>query len=384
MDPELKDFKPKCLIVDDLMENLIALRSLLKDEKIQVIEATSGIEALDLLLEHDFALALVDVQMPNMDGFELAEIMRSTEKTRNIPIIFVTAAEADSRRVFQGYEAGAVDFLQKPLAPQIVLGKVRIFLELFEQKVRLQNKLIKIKETEASLKKALKSRDDFLSICSHELKTPLTTLKMLIQITNHLKERKGSEEAFSQENMEKFLNQADRSVDRIIRLVNDMLDISRISTGRLSLNLEQVLLDQLVHDVAERLSSLMIFSGCDLRIQATRNVIGFWDRFRLEQVLTNLLTNAAKYAPNAPVEVTLTEEGNNAVLRVRDHGKGIPEEDQKRIFERFVRAVTSGSVSGLGLGLYISKEIIELHHGKISVESTVGKGTTFTIVLPQI
>lgn len=384
MDSELKDFKPKCLIVDDLMENLIALRSLLKDEKIQVIEATSGIEALDLLLEHDFALALVDVQMPNMDGFELAEIMRSTEKTRNIPIIFVTAAEADSRRVFQGYEAGAVDFLQKPLAPQIVLGKVRIFLELFEQKVRLQNKLIKIKETEASLKKALKSRDDFLSICSHELKTPLTTLKMLIQITNHLKERKGSEEAFSQENMEKFLNQADRSVDRIIRLVNDMLDISRISTGRLSLNLEQVLLDQLVHDVAERLSSLMIFSGCDLRIQATRNVIGFWDRFRLEQVLTNLLTNAAKYAPNAPVEVTLTEEGNNAVLRVRDHGKGIPEEDQKRIFERFVRAVTSGSVSGLGLGLYISKEIIELHHGKISVESTVGKGTTFTIVLPQI
>lgn len=384
MDSELKDFKPKCLIVDDLMENLIALRSLLKDEKIQVIEATSGIEALDLLLEHDFALALIDVQMPNMDGFELAEIMRSTEKTRNIPIIFVTAAEADSRRVFQGYEAGAVDFLQKPLAPQIVLGKVRIFLELFEQKVRLQNKLIKIKETEASLKKALKSRDDFLSICSHELKTPLTTLKMLIQITNHLKERKGSEEAFSQENMEKFLNQADRSVDRIIRLVNDMLDISRISTGRLSLNLEQVLLDQLVHDVAERLSSLMIFSGCDLRIQATRNVIGFWDRFRLEQVLTNLLTNAAKYAPNAPVEVTLTEEGNNAVLRVRDHGKGIPEEDQKRIFERFVRAVTSGSVSGLGLGLYISKEIIELHHGKISVESTVGKGTTFTIVLPQI
>src|SRR5690606_18862835 len=249
MESELKDFKPKCLIVDDLMENLIALKSLLKDENIQVIEATSGIEALDLLLQHDFALALVDVQMPNMDGFELAEIMRSTEKTRNIPIIFVTAAEADSRRVFQGYEAGAVDFLQKPLAPQIVLGKVRIFLELFEQKVRLQNKLIKIKETEASLKKALKSRDDFLSICSHELKTPLTTLKMLIQITNHLKERKGSEEAFSQENMEKFLNQADRSVDRIIRLVNDMLDISRISTGRLSLNLEQVLLDQLVHDV---------------------------------------------------------------------------------------------------------------------------------------
>lgn len=384
MKSELKDFKPKCLIVDDLMENLIALKSLLKDENIQVIEATSGIEALDLLLQHDFALALVDVQMPNMDGFELAEIMRSTEKTRNIPIIFVTAAEADSRRVFQGYEAGAVDFLQKPLAPQIVLGKVRIFLELFEQKVRLQNKLITIKETEASLKKALRSRDEFLSICSHELKTPLTTLKMLIQITDHIKERKGPEEAFTTENMEKFLNQADRSVDRIIRLVNDMLDISRISTGRLSLNLEQVLLDQLLYDVAERLNSLLTFSGCDLRINTARNVIGLWDKFRLEQVLTNLLTNAAKYAPNAPVDVILTEEGSNAVLKVQDHGKGIPEEDQKRIFERFVRAVTSNSVSGLGLGLYISKEIVELHHGKITVESIPGKGTTFTIILPLI
>jgi len=384
MESELKDFKPKCLIVDDLMENLIALKSLLKDENIQVIEATSGIEALDLLLQHDFALALVDVQMPNMDGFELAEIMRSTEKTRNIPIIFVTAAEADSRRVFQGYEAGAVDFLQKPLAPQIVLGKVRIFLELFEQKVRLQNKLITIKETEASLKKALRSRDEFLSICSHELKTPLTTLKMLIQITDHIKERKGPEEAFTTENMEKFLNQADRSVDRIIRLVNDMLDISRISTGRLSLNLEQVLLDQLLYDVAERLNSLLTFSGCDLRINTARNVIGLWDKFRLEQVLTNLLTNAAKYAPNAPVDVILTEEGSNAVLKVQDHGKGIPEEDQKRIFERFVRAVTSNSVSGLGLGLYISKEIVELHHGKIAVESIPGKGTTFTIILPLI
>lgn len=378
------EFKPKCLIVDDLKENLIALRSLLKDENINVIEASSGIEALELLLQHDFALALIDVQMPNMDGFELAELMRSTERTRNIPIIFVTAADADSRRVFQGYEAGAVDFLQKPLAPQIVLGKVRIFLELFQQKVRLQNKLQRIKETEASLKKALQSRDEFLSICSHELKTPLTTLKMLIQITNHIKERNGPEEAFSQESMEKFLNQADRSVDRIVRLVNDMLDVSRVSSGKLSLNLEQVLLDQLIYDVVERLSTMMNFSGCDINIHATRNVIGLWDKFRLEQVLTNFLTNAAKYAPNAPVNITLAVEGHNAVLKVQDHGKGIPEEDQKRIFERFVRSVNSTSVSGLGLGLYISKEIIELHHGKISVESKLGKGTTFIIILPML
>lgn len=381
---ENENFKPKCLIVDDLKENLIALKSLLKDENVQVIEANSGIEALDKLLEHEFALALVDVQMPNMDGFELAEIMRSTDRTRNIPIIFVTAAETDSRRVFQGYEAGAVDFLQKPLAPQIVISKVRIFLELFTQKVKLQQKLMKIKETEAYLQKALRSRDEFLSICSHELKTPLTTLKMQIQITNRLREKKGEEVAFSTENMNKFLHQADRSVDRIIHLVNDMLDISRVSTGRLSLNLEKVHLEKLVLDMADRLSTFMEMSNCQVKIETDKDVIGLWDKFRLEQVITNLFTNAAKYAPDRPVDVTLVKKDHKAILKVRDYGDGISEENQKRIFERFVRAVTSPSVSGLGLGLYISKQIIELHHGSIEVESQIGRGTTFTVTLPLI
>ena len=376
--------QPKCLIVDDLKENLIALKSLLKDENLHVIQASSGVEALDLLLQHDFALALVDVQMPNMDGFELAEIMRSTERTRNIPLIFVTAAETDSRRVFQGYEAGAVDFLQKPLAPQIVISKVRIFIELYLQKQKLEQKLQKIKETEAYLQKALRSRDEFLSICSHELKTPLTTLKMQIQITNRMKEKKGAEQTFTTENMTKFLDQADRSVDRIVHLVNDMLDISRVSTGKLSLNLERVELDKLLLEVTDRLQSLMEYSNCTVNIKAENSVSGLWDKFRLEQVITNLLTNAAKYAPENPVDVELTREKQYAILKVTDHGEGISEENQKLIFERFVRAVSSSSVSGLGLGLYISKQIIELHHGTIEVQSEMGKGSTFTIKLPVV
>ena len=375
---------PKCLIVDDLQENLIALRSLLKDEQVQIIDASSGIEALDRLLEHDFALALVDVQMPDMDGFELAEIMRSTDRTKNIPLIFVTAGESDSRRVFQGYEAGAVDFLQKPLAPQIVISKVRIFLELFNQKETLRKKLQKIEETEIVLQRALRSRDEFLSICSHELKTPLTSLKMQIQITNRLREKKGDEVAFSIENMSKFLNQADKSVDRIIHLVNDMLDISRVSTGKLSLNLERVNLEKLVLEVNERLSTFMEFANCPVQIEYDKDIVGLWDRFRIEQVLTNLLTNAAKYAPEKPIFVSVKKDQNTAILKVRDHGEGISEENQKRIFERFVRAVSSSSVSGLGLGLYISKEIVQLHHGSIQVESTRGEGTTFTVILPLI
>lgn len=377
-------FTPKCLIVDDLEENLIALKSLLKDENVQVMTAKSGMDALNLLLQHDFALALVDVQMPEMDGFELAEIMRSTERTKSIPLIFVTAAGNDAQRVFQGYEAGAVDFLHKPLAPQIVLSKVRIFLELYTQRILLQQKLEKIKETETYLQKALASRDEFLSICSHELKTPLTSLKMQIQITNRLKERKGDEVAFSPENMTKFMNQADRSVERIIHLVNDMLDISRVATGRLSLNLQQVNLKDLVYEVSERLQPFMEMANCSLKVESENNVEGLWDRFRIEQVLTNLLTNAAKYAPENPVEVRVQKVDGCAILSVRDHGEGISDEDQKRIFERFERAVNSSSVSGLGLGLYISKEIIEMHHGKISVESKKNEGTTFIVKLPLI
>lgn len=377
-------YKPKCLIVDDLNENLIALQSLLKDEQVQVIAARSGIEALDLLLQHDFALALIDVQMPGMDGFELAEIMRSTDRTRNIPLIFVTAAGNEAQRIFQGYEKGAVDFLHKPLSPQIVISKVRIFIELYTQKVLLEQKLEKIRETESYLQKALKTRDEFLSICSHELKTPLTSLKMQIQITNRLKEKKGSDVAFSTENMEKFLVQADRSVERIIHLVNDMLDISRVATGRLSLNLERVDLCKLTQDVVERLHSFMELANCPIQVTTHGEVNGLWDRFRLEQVLTNLLTNAAKYAPESKVEVSVTNDNGLAVLRVKDHGPGITEADQVRIFERFERAVSSNSVSGLGLGLYISKEIIELHHGSISVESVLGKGTTFTVKLPLL
>lgn len=374
--------QPKCLIVDDFKENLSELKSLLKGENLNIILANSGSEALKLLPKHDFALALIDVQMPKMDGFELAEIMRSTERTHNIPLILITDAQTDSGRVFQGYEAGAVDFLQRPLTPQIVISKVRIFIELFLQKQKLEQKLKKIEETEAYLQKALKSRDEFLSICSHELKTPLTTLKMQIQITNRMKEKKGAKQTFSEENMTKFLKQADQSVDRIVRLVNDMLDISRVSTGKLSLNLEQVHLDKVIFEVADRLSTFMNFANCPVNITTDDHVVGQWDRFRLEQVITNLFTNAVKYAPEKPVDVIILKKNHKAILKVIDHGEGISEENIKLVFERFARAVTSTSVSGLGLGLYISKQIVELHNGTIEVDSIVGKGTTFTITLP--
>ncbi len=374
--------KLKILLVDDLEENLLALKSLLQPEEAEILTARSGEAALELMLTHEFALALLDVQMPGMDGFELAEIMRSTEKTRSIPIIFVTAAGNDIQRVFQGYESGAVDFLHKPLFPKIVLSKVRVFLSLEKQRKLLEEKLEKIQETEKNLQNALKTRDEFLSICSHELNTPLTSLKMHLQILNKREEKFGPEVAFSQENIHKFLNNAEKGVERIIHLVNDMLDISRVSTGRLSLRIEEADLSKLTTETVERHMPFLSMANCELSLKIEKNVMVKIDRFRIEQVITNLITNAAKYAAECPVMVTLKTENGKAILTVGDKGPGISELNQKKIFERFERVDSNATVGGLGLGLYISKEIMELHKGHIYVRSAAGQGSEFIVELP--
>ncbi len=360
---------PNCLIVDDLSENLVALRGLLADLDVNVIAARSGEEALDLLLKHDFALALLDVQMPSMDGFELAEFMRGTEKTRAIPIIFVTAAGGEHQRIFKGYEAGAVDFLTKPLRPFIVVSKVKIFLDLYTQKLELQ--------------RALRSRDEFLSIASHELKTPLTSMKLQLQIFERRKEKFGEEAAYSPELMRKYLLTTSKSIERIIHLVDDMLDISKVAIGKLSLDLEAVNLPQLVEEVADRIQPFLELSNCALTLRLPKTAKVTADRFRIEQVLTNLLTNASKYAPGAAVEISMDATERSVVLRVSDKGPGISRENQAKIFDRFERLSSDSAVTGLGIGLYISKEIVHMHGGSLTVRSLEGEGATFIVELPK-
>lgn len=362
-----KHENPKCLLVDDLNENLIALEALLKHEAVDIFKARSGQEALELLLKHDFALALVDVQMPEMDGFELAELMRSTEKTKNIPIIFVTAGSHDIQRVFQGYEAGAVDFLHKPLAPIIVLGKVRVFLQLFVQKLQLQ--------------RALAIREEFLSICSHELRTPLTSMKLQVQMTQRILER-APEDASSWDKIKKFVNATDRSVERITHLIDDMLDISKITSGQLIMQFDDFDLSEIVYEVGERIKPILNQAGCELSMTIGPSIKARVDRLRIEQVISNLLVNAAKYASKAPVHLSLRLHHHVAEISVQDEGPGITQGDQARIFDKFERARSADKVSGMGLGLYISKKIIDLHHGKILIDSSPGQGAKFTIKIP--
>lgn len=232
-----------------------------------------------------------------------------------------------------------------------------------------------------NLQESVRARDEFLSIASHELKTPLTSMRLQTQIRARNLENRNLE-AFSEDRLRKMVAGDKRQVERLSRLVDDMLDIARISSGKLTFHLERFDLCALVRDVVDRHELQLEMSGCPVELECGGPAEGNWDPFRIEQVLTNLLNNAMSYGAGKPVKVTVERVANSAVLRVTDSGIGIAPENQTRVFERFERAISSRNISGLGLGLYISRHIVEMHGGSIQVESELGTGSTFTVTLP--
>lgn len=388
--------KVNLLVVDDLPANLEALEVAIRRDDIHIYTANSGEAALELLLRHEFALAIIDVQMPRMNGFELAEFMRSTEATKSIPILFVSAGDEGLNYAFRGYESGGVDFMRKPLDIFVMNSKINIFVELYRNRKALHDQvaaleasqrqqaatLEQLEKTQAELNHAIRMRDDFMSIASHELRSPLNTLKLELYLRRMFVE-KGNAEAFSLANMEKMLDTDDRQINRLVRLIDDMLDVSRIRAGLLSVRPQQVDLKTLVEDVAGRFHNQLALAGCEMSIDA-ESTVGHWDEFRIEQVLINLLTNAMRYGKGAPIHIEVRANGDRARLSLRDQGPGIGIEDQQRIFRQFERAGGDRKRGGgLGLGLYISEQIVRAHAGEISVVSELGAGTTFIVELPR-
>jgi len=385
----------KLLIVDDLPENLRALDALIRDEQRLVFQAQSGEEALSLMLEHEFALAILDVQMPGMDGFELAELMRSTSRTRNIPIVFVSAAGRELNYAFKGYETGAVDFLYKPLDPDAVRSKVHVFVTLDQQRREMQRQmealeaarreqevlLRELNATQAELQRSLRMRDEFMSLVAHELRTPLNTLFLETQMRS-LQLKRGNLPAFNPEQMSNMIKRDERQIKAMIRLIDDMLDVSRMKSGTLSIRPAKVELMALLERVVNDLSLQAAAAGANVVLVPHDPVEGFWDEFRIEQVVVNLLTNALRYGGGGAVEVSVQTEGCNARISVRDHGKGIAPDFLERIFEPYERGAKSGEPKGLGLGLYISRQLALSHGGQLTVESTPGEGATFSLILP--
>jgi signal transduction histidine kinase len=385
----------KLLIVDDLPENLRALDALIRDERRLVFQAQSGEEALSLMLEHDFALAILDVQMPGMDGFELAELMRSTSRTRNIPIVFVSAAGRELNYAFKGYETGAVDFLYKPLDPDAVRSKVNVFVTLDQQRREMQRQmealetarreqevlLRELNATQDELQRSLRMRDEFMSLVAHELRTPLNTLFLETQMRS-LQLKRGNLPAFNPEQMNNMIKRDERQIKAMIRLIDDMLDVSRMKSGTLSIRPAKVELMALLERVVNDLSLQAAAAGANVVLAPHQPVEGYWDEFRIEQVVVNLLTNALRYGGGGAVEVSVHDDGGNVRIAVRDHGKGIAPDYIDRIFEPYERGARSGEPKGLGLGLYISRQLAKSHGGELTVDSTPGEGATFSLTLP--
>ncbi|AXQ47823.1 MULTISPECIES: hybrid sensor histidine kinase/response regulator [unclassified Pseudomonas] len=385
----------KLLIVDDLPENLLALAALIQGEDREVYQAQSAEAALSLMLEHEFALAILDVQMPGMNGFELAELMRGTEKTRNIPIVFVSAAAREMNYAFKGYESGAVDFLHKPLDTLAVKSKVSVFVDLYRQRKVLDRQLQALERSRqeqelllgqlqvarGELEHAVRMRDDFMSIVAHEVRTPLNGLILETQLRRmHL--ARGNLEAFSADKLQAMVERDERQINSLIRLIEDMLDVSRIRTGKLSLRPRAFDLSQLVRGLVENFSAQATALETTIELLQCEPLTGEWDEFRIEQVVANLLSNALRYGERRPIHVQVFECDGMAAVQVRDHGIGISASNQQRIFQQFERVATQQASNGLGLGLYISEQIVQAHGGQIKVQSDVGKGSTFTLLLP--
>lgn len=391
----LSEVQAKLLIVDDLPENLLALEALIKREDRAVYKALSADEALSLLLQHEFALAILDVQMPGMNGFELAELMRGTEKTKNIPIVFVSAAGRELNYAFKGYESGAVDFLHKPLDIHAVKSKVNVFVDLFRQRKAMKQQvdaleqsrqeqealLTELQTTQNELKHAVRMRDDFMSIVSHEVRTPLNGLILETQLRKlHL--AKDNTAAFTLDKLRAMVDRDERQIQSLIRLIEDMLDVSRIRTGKLSIRPSRFDLVQLVTKLLENFSAQIAAAESVVSLTAGSPVVGTWDEFRIEQVVANLLTNALRYGARKPISVSVYRQDGQARVEVLDQGIGVSAENQKRIFQQFERVSAKHAIAGLGLGLFISEQIVTAHAGTITVESEEGAGALFRVSLP--
>ncbi len=362
------------LLVDDLRENLVALEALLRQPGRRIFTARSGEEALSLMLEHAFALAILDVQMPSMNGFELAELMRGTERTRHIPIVFVSAAGRELNYAFRGYESGAVDFLYKPIDPIAVRSKVNVFVELFRQRQELQ-------AAQEQLQRAVNMRDDFMSMVSHELRNPLNSVYLQTQLRRRMLE---SPTPPDPDTMLKMVERDERQIRSMVRLLDDMLDVSRARTGRLAMSPAPFDLAASARAVVEAIEEQASSDGVTITLAAPESLPMEGDEFRIEQVITNLLTNALRYGQGKPVAVALgtREEEKEAFVSVRDQGMGIAPADQERIFEQFERTASAEQVAGLGLGLFIARQIAQAHQGRLEVRSATGEGAEFVLSLP--
>jgi signal transduction histidine kinase len=386
------------LLVDDEPSNLVVLEAILGDLGQNLVRASSGEDALRRLLDQEFAVVLLDVRMPGLDGLETARLIRDREKSRLTPIIFLSAYD-DPDSVVRAYELGAVDYLQKPLVPVILRAKVNAFVEQFRRTEQIKQQAEQLRQLERreferqlaeekhrwvveQLREDAKRKDEFLAVLGHELRNPLAPLRNAAQIL-----RLGQADPAALAQAREII---DRQVAQLARLVDDLLDVSRITRGKIALRKQSVELAAVVAQAVETCRPLLDARRHALHLSLPKAPV--WleaDPARLNQVITNLLTNAARYS-NDDGQIWLRAECQGAAVsvQVRDTGIGIPADMLDRVFELFTQVDSSrGSTAqgGLGIGLTLARSLVELHGGTITAASPgPGQGSEFTVRLPVL
>lgn len=365
------------LIVDDKQENLYSLKQILELHSFEVDIASSGEEALKKILKKKYAIAILDVQMPGMDGFEVAETIAGHSQAQNMSIIFLSAANTDKSFIKKGYASGAVDYITKPIDPDILMLKVKTFFRLYQQTEELTQTQHALQEEVEYRKMAEKKKDEFMGIASHELKTPLTSMKAYLQLLE------SSVDDISSETRNHYLQRTLVQVEKLNSLIADLLDVSKIESGKLQLCKADFNFKHLLDGVIDLITKT--HPEVNITTKGNTDITAFGDEMRLEQVLINYFTNAIKYSPDSKNITIKTSITNDKCLKVEviDEGIGIPKEMQKKLFEKFFRVEESSvRFQGLGMGLFICSEIIKRHDGTVGVESEPGKGSAFHFSIP--
>src|SRR5688572_22166409 len=404
------------LVVDDRDENLIAVEAVLNDPGYRLVRARSGREALKEVLDQDFALILLDVVMPGVDGYETATLIRERPRSRQTPIIFLTANDWGAQHVFRGYTVGAVDYLVKPVPADVLRSKVAVFVELFnrqealrvgqeelertiadrtrelaqtnvalqaeiEERSKIEKERVQLltREQAARLEaeRANRLKDEFLATLSHELRTPLNAIMGWAHVLG--------QSSHDRDTVQRAAAVIRQNATSQSQLIDDILDVSRIVGGRLVLDTQLVDLHAVIDDAIDSLMPAALAKNIQVTRDLNREIKVVGDRDRLQQVVWNLVSNAFKFTPKGGrVEVRLAEAEGDAQIDVIDNGIGISPEFLPFVFDRFRQADSSMSRrhSGLGLGMAIVRHLVELHGGTVSVESAgEDQGTTFRLRL---
>jgi two-component system sensor histidine kinase/response regulator len=364
------------LIVDDTPENLISLKRVLERHNFEVDTASSGEEALKKVLKNEYVLIILDVQMPGMDGFEVAEAISGYSRAKETAIIFLSAVNKELKFITRGYSSGGLDYITKPVDMDILLLKVKTFYRIYEQ----SRKLIEIQKALLDeiefRKRAERKKDEFISIASHELKTPLTSVKGYMQLLGR------SIDKGDLGKVKDHLTKAQVQLEKLNELIADLLDISKIESGKLKFNKKHFVMDVLLDNVTDIIHQSNPEFNIIRKGKAEHQI--YADEMRIEQVIINFLTNAIKYSPGThEIQINVNIKDDKIYLGVRDFGIGIAPEQQKHVFDKFYRVEeTSIHFQGLGIGLYISAEIVTRHGGQIGVKSTAGEGSEFYFIIP--